>query len=370
MPLNSLPLYTPTTEPIISVGFDALGTLHGLSSSLCFAQTFDQSHRFALEAAREATTGTGVHQLHKLFMVQVQKLVQVNTTVAEFAKRALLAQSSKLECLVAFVTVGYAIVCVNVDCEGNEKPKTVTTVPDLPRKAQTDRSNQSLKRAKLYTLDPYSGLHLKGPNSTQDKRVPRQRKRITLRLEEVADVKKLVSNGIIATINYKSWSPQTASDVVKGYDVVAAEAATPKVFQFLCEQADIDLITFDITNRIPFQLKRPWILAAIKRNLYFEIKYTPCLSDSAGRRYFFSNASNLVRLTGGKNLVLSSGATRDILLRSPYDVLNLGILSGLKYGQALDSISTSCLAVLEHADKRRGIKGGVQVVATDDVPME
>lgn len=175
---------------------------------------------------------------------------------------------------------------------------------------------------------------------------------------------------VIATINYKSWSPQTASDVVKGYDVVAAEAATPKVFQFLCEQADIDLITFDITNRIPFQLKRPWILAAIKRNLYFEIKYTPCLSDSAGRRYFFSNASNLVRLTGGKNLVLSSGATRDILLRSPYDVLNLGILSGLKYGQALDSISTSCLAVLEHADKRRGIKGGVQVVATDDVPME
>jgi RNase P/RNase MRP subunit p30 len=47
--------------------------------------------------------------------------------------------------------------------------------------------------------------------------------------------------------------------VVKGYDVVAAEAATPKVFQFLCEQADIDLITFDVTNRLPFQIKRPWV---------------------------------------------------------------------------------------------------------------
>ncbi|KAJ8563912.1 hypothetical protein ON010_g7435 [Phytophthora cinnamomi] len=160
------------------------------------------------------------------------------------------------------------------------------------------------------------------------------------------------------------------SDVVQGYDVIAAEAATPKVFQFLCEQADIDLITFDVTNRLPFQIKRPLIAAAIKRDIHFEITYTPCLGDTAGRRYFFSNASNLVRLTGGKNLVFSSGATRDILLRSPYDVLNVGLLSGLKYGQALDAISTSCLAVLEHADKRRGITGGVQVEATEDVAME
>lgn len=112
------------------------------------------------------------------------------------------------------------------------------------------------------------------------------------------------------------------------------------------------------------------IAAAIKRDIHFEITYTPCLGDTAGRRYFFSNASNLVRLTGGKNLVFSSGATRDILLRSPYDVLNVGLLSGLKYGQALDAISTSCLAVLEHADKRRGITGGVQVQATENVAME
>ncbi|RLN49306.1 hypothetical protein BBJ28_00007192 [Nothophytophthora sp. Chile5] len=112
------------------------------------------------------------------------------------------------------------------------------------------------------------------------------------------------------------------------------------------------------------------IAAAIKRSIYFEITYTPCLGDAAGRRYFFSNASNLVRLTGGKHLVFSSGATRDILLRSPYDIVTIGLLAGLKYGQALDAISTSCLAVLEHADKRRGLAGGVMVEATEDVAMK
>ncbi|KAG1695274.1 hypothetical protein DVH05_020653 [Phytophthora capsici] len=248
--------------------------------------------------------------------------------------------------------LGYATVCVNVDCEGNQKPKPVTALPGLPQSAQKDKSGKTAKKARLYTAALASGLNLKDASVTK-KELPKQRKRITLKVEEVADVQKL-----------------TASDIVKGYDVVAAEAATPKVFQFLCEQADIDLITFDVTNRLPFQIKRPWIAAAIKRDIYFEITYTPCLGDTAGRRYFFSNASNLVRLTGGKNLVFSSGATRDILLRSPYDIINIGLLSGLKYGQALDAISTSCLAVLEHADKRRGIVGGVQVEATDDVEME
>ncbi|KAL4177261.1 hypothetical protein KRP22_002195 [Phytophthora ramorum] len=247
--------------------------------------------------------------------------------------------------------LGYAIVCVNVDCEGNEKPKPVTELQNLPQSAQKDKSSKAVKKAKLYTAALGNGLQLKEAAGKKD--LPRQRKRITLKLEEVADAQKL-----------------TALDAVKSYDIVAAEAATTKVFQYLCEQADIDLITFDVTNRLPFQLKRPWITAAIKRDVHFEITYTPCLGDTAGRRYFFSNASNLVRLTGGKNLVFSSGATRDILLRSPYDVINIGLLSGLKYGQALDAISTSCLAVLEHADKRRGLIGGVQVEATKDVAME
>ncbi|KAI9979693.1 hypothetical protein PInf_003660 [Phytophthora infestans] len=70
------------------------------------------------------------------------------------------------------------------------------------------------------------------------------------------------------------------------------------------------------------------IAAAIKRDIYFESTYTPC----------------------GKNVVFSSGATRDILLRSPYDVISIELLPGL--------------------NKCRGIKGGVQMDDTEDVAME
>uniref|UniRef100_M4BFI3 Uncharacterized protein n=1 Tax=Hyaloperonospora arabidopsidis (strain Emoy2) TaxID=559515 RepID=M4BFI3_HYAAE len=232
-------------------------------------------------------------------------------------------------------------------------PKAVTAFPDLPQSVPKEKNIKTAKKVKLYTAAIGNGLQLKDTGIEDSKELPRQRKRITFKLEEVADAQRLL--GV---------------DVVKGYDVVAVEAMTLKVFQFLCEQADIDLITFDVTNRIPFQMKRPLIAAAIKRGIYFEITYVPCLGDSAGRRYFFSNASNLVRLTGGRNLVFSSGATRDILLRSPYDVINIGLLSGLKYDQARNAISTSCLAVLEHADRRRGIIGGVQVQVTKSTAME
>jgi ribonuclease P/MRP protein subunit RPP1 len=110
--------------------------------------------------------------------------------------------------------------------------------------------------------------------------------------------------------------------------------------------------------------------AAIKRSIYFEITYTPCLGDSAGRRYFFSNASNLVRHTGGRNLVLSSGAARDILLRSPYDVVNIALLVGMTYAQGLDAISSSSLTVLALAETRRGRTGVSVQVQAEDVSMD
>lgn len=107
---------------------------------------------------------------------------------------------------------------------------------------------------------------------------------------------------------------------------------------------------------------------AIKRSIYIEITYAPCLGDSAGRRYFFSNASNLVRVTSGRHLLLSSGATRDIVLRAPYDVTNMGLLIGLTYPQALHAVSTAGIEVLKHAAKRRGLAG--LVMESADVDME
>ena len=45
--------------------------------------------------------------------------------------------------------------------------------------------------------------------------------------------------------------------------------------------------------------------------------------DSNARRHLVSNAQQLVRLTKGRNIVLSSGAKRAMELRGPHDVANL-----------------------------------------------
>lgn len=141
-----------------------------------------------------------------------------------------------------------------------------TALPDLPQSAQKDKGGRSAKKAKFYTAALGNGLQLKGDaDAAGKKELPKQRKRITLKLEEVADAQKLVSIEIteavpsVARVLTLLRIQQLGSDVVQGYDVIAAEAATPKVFQFLCEQADIDLITFDVTNRLPFQIKRPLV---------------------------------------------------------------------------------------------------------------
>lgn len=68
--------------------------------------------------------------------------------------------------------------------------------------------------------------------------------------------------------------------------------------------------------------------------------------------------------------MLSSGATRDILLRSPYDVVNVALLVGMTYAQGLDAISSSCLAVLAHAETRRGRTGVSVEVQSEDVSMD
>ena len=90
--------------------------------------------------------------------------------------------------------VGYASVCINVDCGGADMPKPATTLSNLPQVAQKDKTRKVAKKAKLYTAAVGNGLQLKDASTDGKKELPRQRKRITLKLEEVVDAQKLVSH--------------------------------------------------------------------------------------------------------------------------------------------------------------------------------
>jgi len=135
----------------------------------------------------------------------------------------------------------------------------------------------------------------------------RQFSRLTATLSEAAHAYALnPSNGVTPT-----------------YDLVAAVPTTEPLFDQCCRQLDVDLISLPLAERLPFRLSLPPIAAAIARGVHFEICYAPALRDSSARRNLISNAQQLLRLTRGRNVVLSSGAERPMELRGPHDVANL-----------------------------------------------
>jgi RNase P/RNase MRP subunit p30 len=52
---------------------------------------------------------------------------------------------------------------------------------------------------------------------------------------------------------------------------------------------------------------------------------TLSILDSSSRRYLFANVLAFLRLTRGRNLVLSSAASKEMELRAPWDVINLSV---------------------------------------------
>ena len=70
-------------------------------------------------------------------------------------------------------------------------------------------------------------------------------------------------------------------------------------------------------------MKHTLVRTAIKNGCVFEINYTGALQNDAERRNWWAAAREVVRVTKGKGLVVSSGVESDVDLRSPKDVGNL-----------------------------------------------
>lgn len=147
-----------------------------------------------------------------------------------------------------------------------------------------------------------------------------------------------------------------ASPILAQYDIVAVRPATEKLMQ-QCMQFDIDILSLDLSARLPFFLKRPQSHVAAEKGVAFEIAYYGALCDGAPRRFLISNAVALVRALRGRNIVLTSAAASLLHLRGPYDVINLALLFNLDLQQARDAVVDTPAAVVQHACARRSHKG-------------
>lgn len=155
------------------------------------------------------------------------------------------------------------------------------------------------------------------------------------------------------------------------YDILALRPTNEKALQQACLSLECDLISFDLTQRRDAHFKMKMLRSAIDRGVKFEICYGPAVStaDSAARRNLISHATQLIRATRGRGLIVSSEASKAASCRGPADVINLAAVWGLgqeRGKEALDKLARS--VVVSAQLKRSSFRGVIDVVCAGEKP--
>ena len=127
------------------------------------------------------------------------------------------------------------------------------------------------------------------------------------------------------------------------------------MFQVACATLEIDLITFDFSSPRPaiFPIKHGFVRQAIDRGISFEIIYGNSIVDVALRRQAILMAQNICRVTKGKNVILTSGADSEWILRAPADAMNLAGIFGIPAHLKKQALCEHQKRVVEHAASRK-----------------
>lgn len=143
--------------------------------------------------------------------------------------------------------------------------------------------------------------------------------------------------------------------------IIAVPVSNQSELLTAAKDPGIDLITLSCV----FPIKQAPVNTAVANGILFELNYGTAIANIDDRKAFIQMAAGLVRATRGKNLILSSGGTNPMYLRSPADVVNMACcLLGLSRDAARDSIGKNCEKVLNHVEFRnntfRGTMSGVK----------
>ncbi|KAL9077766.1 MAG: hypothetical protein Q9161_000138 [Pseudevernia consocians] len=156
------------------------------------------------------------------------------------------------------------------------------------------------------------------------------------------------------------------------YDILAIRPENEKSLQQACQTLECDLISLDLSTRFPFYFKHRTMTNALQRGLKFEICYGPGILNSDGgasRRNLISNATQLIRATRGRGIVISSETKRALACRGPADVVNLAVLWGLGQEKGMEAIGKEARGVVVQAEmKRRSFRGVIDVVYGGEKP--
>lgn len=155
------------------------------------------------------------------------------------------------------------------------------------------------------------------------------------------------------------------------YDIMALRPIDEKSLGLACQSLECDIISLDPSTRHRFYFRQKMLSSAQQRGIKLEICYAPGILaiDSQARRNLISNATQLIRATKGRGLVISSEAKRALSLRSPWDVVNLACMWGLGQERGVEAIGREARsAVMQSGLKRTGYRGVIDVVYGGERP--
>jgi len=187
------------------------------------------------------------------------------------------------------------------------------------------------KRPRPATAEPAAGV------GAQPARGLVQLSRITVAAEAVRAVSDLF----------------VGNPILQSYDLVAVAPGDPEVLRHAVASGVADIIRLDMSGgRLPFPLKADLVHACLAAGCVFELEYAPAIRDPTCRRFFIANAAELLRLTRGNGILLTSGAANALELRSPADAAAIAGLAGLSARQCALAMTAAAAQAIRHAEKR------------------
>ncbi|KAK7542826.1 RNase P subunit p30-domain-containing protein [Phyllosticta citribraziliensis] len=163
------------------------------------------------------------------------------------------------------------------------------------------------------------------------------------------------------------------NNLASAYDIVAVRPNDEKTLQQACQTLDCDIISIDMTQRLTFFFKFKMLSQAIERGIKFEICYAPGVlaRDSSARRNLITNATQLIRASRGRGLIISSEAKSALGCRGPWDVINLAAVWGLGQERGHEALVKEARAVTVSAQmKRTSYRGVVDVIYGGEKPAK
>ncbi|KAF5277702.1 hypothetical protein FQR65_LT03682 [Abscondita terminalis] len=181
-----------------------------------------------------------------------------------------------------------------------------------------DEPNESKKKKKIDKTDVPAPIQVKEIEGCKDLKI--------LNRLTIAFSNQDIINRIVKSTNYKK------------YHIIAAQPESQQAYQYVCNTMEVDVFTFDPSSKPNYKTQRKLYYQLVQKGVYFELMYAPAIEDSTKRKNIIATAHMYHSYGKSRNIIVSSAITNEFLLRSPYDIINLGLIFGLSDGQAKDAI--------------------------------